>query len=870
MLRHLPRLLPLSIALHNLSTRIWRTVLTLLGIILGVAVVLAIDITNQSTLASINETLERAVGKAELLIVPKGDDETIDEGLIQWVLDVEGVQLAAPDLSVYTFLANESPGTDARWSGQGVQLGRMFEFHGIDPEVDPQVRLYYLIDGRMPDEKKYEVIVSKKFADDKGIGIGDKVVFSTPNGQESLEVVGLLRDEGVAALNGGKVGFAGLEVIQDIFGLGDVVHEISIQVNPEIAKNPEKLAVLKEKLEKRLAENARTIYPSARGDLVPRMLNTYQIGLTFFSIISIFVGAFLIYNTFSMNIAERTKEIGMFRAIGMGRSQVMLMVMLEAGILGIFGAILGSIAGIWLARSLMAILGGFLTEATQLIAVSWESLIKSTGIGIGVTLFSALIPANQAANISPLEALRVRSRTTAPLRASVWFSGLALLFIGYAGLYLLDWRLEILVPAGSTAIFFLLLGAVLTLPLLVPLLERGSRWITIVLYGKEGVIGSANVRRSTFRTTLTVACLMIALVMIIGIGTVSDTFEADIQRWVNSALGGDVFVIAPSPMQLDFVTQLQSIPGIKVISPSRFFEVRVAPSSVANSKNQREKLIFTAIDPEPFRKIGDMVFITGKTNPDANWLAFEQDRAIFISSVVAEEYGLKIGDTLNLLTRRGERPFRVAAIITDFSSQGYVIIGTYQNLKRWFIEEGVDRFTITVSENVDPQEVAEEIETRFKVRHSLDIQTIETVKSSVTTMLHQAFQLFDVLSLIGVIIGTLGVINTLAMNILERTTEIGALRSIGMTKGQVIRMVLAESFAMGVMGCIFGIIFGYLISLSFIRALVVLSSYDVEYTFAQRPYLLSIIIALGVSQLAAMGPSWRAARTNIITAIKHE
>jgi putative ABC transport system permease protein len=848
----------------------WRTLLTMLGIVLGVAVVLAIDITNQSTLSSISQTLERAVGKAELLIVPAAEEDTLDQVLIDWVQEIDGVQLAAPDVHIYTFLADESPGSELRWSGKGIQVGRMFEMHGINSTLDPQVRLYYLAAGRMPAQERYEVVISMKYADEKRLALGDDLVLATPNGEESLEIVGLLQDEGIAALNAGKVGFASVEVVQELFNLGAVLHEISVQVKPEVANNPAMLAEVKDKLANRLENRAQPIYPSARGDVVPRMLNTYQIGLTFFSVISIFVGAFLIYNTFSMSVAERTKEIGMFRAIGMSRIQILLIVMLEATFLGLFGSILGVYAGVWLARGLLAILGGFLAEASQLIEVSWESMVKSTGIGIGVTLCSALIPANLAANISPLEALRVRSRSATRIPASIWLAGITMLIAGYSGIYYLKWREQVLIPAGSTAIFMLMLGAVLILPLLVPTLERSSRWLSMILYGKEGVLGSSNVQRSVFRTTLTVACLMVSLVMIIGIGTISYTFEEDIQLWINSALGGDVFVIAPDTMQNNFINQLQTVPGIEAISPSRFLEVRVAPSSAALSKNQRDKLIFTAVEPKAFRRIGDMVFITGKSNPDGNWLELEQERTVFVSSVVAEEFGLKLGETLDLQTRRGMQSFRVVAIITDFSSQGYVVVGTFANLERWFSESGVDRFTIKVKEGIDTEDVAREIELRFKDRHNLDIQTAETIKSSVESMLEQAFQLFDVLSLVGVIIGTLGVVNTLTMNVLERTREIGALRSIGMTKSQVLRMVLAESLAMGALGCVFGLIFGYLISLVFVRALVVLTSYDVEYLFTPRPYLLSAIIALGVSQIAAIGPAWRAARTNIITAIKHE
>ena len=870
MLARSPWLLPLSLGLHNLRNRLGRTLLTTLGVILGVAVVLAVDITNQSTLASIHQTLERAVGKAELLVVPRAEEETLAAELVEWVQAVPGVKVAAPDVRLRTFLANGSANSPARWSGGGVQLSRRFELHGINPDLDPMVRLYELESGRMPIEKGYEVVTTLKHAQEHSLSLGDNLALATSYGVERLEIVGLLRDEGVAVINNGDVGFTSVLVAQEIFNLGAELHEISVQVDPEIASQPGKLADLKAELDLRLGEEGRAVYPAARGDVVPRMLNAYQIGLSFFSVIAVFVGAFLIYNTFSMSIVERTREIGMYRAIGMSRAQALLMVLLEACLLGMIGVSLGALAGVWLARGLLVVLSGFLAEAAQQILVTRESLIKSLGAGMVVTLASALLPAIQAANISPLEALRVQSRLSQRVRPAIWLAGIIMLFCGYAGLYYLKWRSQVIVVAGSASIFMLLFGAVLILPLLVIWLERTSRWLPLVIYGNEGAIGSSNVRRSISRTTLTIACLMVSLVMIIGIGTVTYTFEADIQHWVNSALGGDVFVNVPDTLPDTFTNQILNLSGVAAVSPARYLEVHLASASAERSESRRDRLLFTAIEPEAYRRIGDMVFTNGDKDPQASWQALEADRAIFISTVVATEFHLQPGDTLSLLTRRGEQDFQVAAITTDFSNQGYVVTGTYANLKRWFIDSGVDRLSILAKPASSPQAVAQEIEIRYGERYNLDIQTAETVKNGVTSVMDQAFQLFDVLALVGVVIGTLGVINTLTMNVIERQREIGALRSIGMTRSQVVRMVLAESLAMGVMGLIYGLGFGYLIGKAFVFGLNVLSSYNVDYLFTPQPYLVSALIAVGVSQIAAIGPSWRAARLNIIEAIQHE
>ncbi len=415
-----------------------------------------------------------------------------------------------------------------------------------------------------------------------------------------------------------------------------------------------------------------------------------------------------------------------------------------------------------------------------------------------------------------------------------------------------------------------LLGAVLSIPLVVGGLERSARSLASLLYGNEGALGSANIHRSVSRTMLTVACLMIALVMIIGIGTLSHSFKEDLSAWVNNALGGDLFIRTTDPLRESFVSLLEDVPGVEAVSPMRYHPVRIAESSLTSEEGQVDQVVFTAIMPAKFRQIGDMEFSPSQGDPDANWSALSAGNALFVSSVVAEELGLQQGDSLNLHTRRGEHAFSIAAVTTDFTGQGYVVTGTYTDLKRWFAESGVDRFSIHISPGYEVQSVAQDIEDRYQERYNIEVLTTETLRSSVIDLTDQAFLLFDVLSMIGLVIGALGVINTLTMNVLERTREIGTLRSLGMVRAQVLRMVLAEAMALGTMGSIYGVLFGFAISKVFVDTMVALTSYEVNYLFSLRPYLLGVLVTFGVSQVAASGPARRAARVNIVEALLHE
>lgn len=848
-----------------------RTVLTLMGIILGVAVVLAIQITNQTTLDSLRRVFDRTTGQAGLVITPPDDSEQkLNMEMLARLENAPGIQAAAPSIQERTLLARDAGSWQIAFSMTGVAAGNMLQMFGIDPELDPQVRVYILAAGRMPEVEKYEAAIPQKYAAEKGLLLGEDLVILIPDGTVRLEIVGFLADEGVSLLNDGAVAFAPLEVVQDLFGRGDDLDEIALRLDQKINDDPKALDALKQSLEKRVGKEGQVIYPAARGQLVSQMLSTYQFGLTFFSLIAIFVGAFLIYNAFSMTVVERTREIGMLRAIGMNRQGILSMVLAEAVILSLVGSALGLGLGVLLARGLIRLLGDLVTAEQGGISIPIAGFVQSLLVGIGVTLVAALLPAIQAARTSPLEALRMRSRSGERVRKVVWFSGLVLFLVGIVSTYGLQWRDEVVLFAGNFALVCLFLGATLTVTLAVGWLERLARPLAMFLYGNEGAIGSANIHRSVGRTTLTVASLMVALTMIIGINSIAYSFEFDMSNWIDHALGGDLYVRAPIPMRESFALQLQAVPGVEVVTPSRVITVRAAPGHLLSDTGADVRFYFNAIEPFSFRQMGDMEFAANQGDTQANWERFVRGEAVFISSSAADRFDLGQGDELILLTNRGEKAFYVAAEVMDFGGQGQVVYGSYQDLHRWFSEQGVDRFTLSVQDSYAVEKVSDDILRRFESSRHISIQTTEAFKTSILDLMNQSFRLFDVLSLIGVVIGSLGVINTLMMNVMERQREIGGLRSLGMTRSQILRMVLAEALTLGLMGGTYGLAVGYVIAHMMIRGTNMMTGYDLTYRFIAQPFVIGAVIALVVVQIAAVYPAQRAASVNIVEAIKQE
>jgi putative ABC transport system permease protein len=285
---------------------------------------------------------------------------------------------------------------------------------------------------------------------------------------------------------------------------------------------------------------------------------------------------------------------------------------------------------------------------------------------------------------------------------------------------------------------------------------------------------------------------------------------------------------------------------------------------------EADTLLFVAIDPETYPQVASFVFEDSEADLSAALAELTAGDSLLISTALADRYDLAAGDTLRLETRRGGHNFRIAGVVVDFTSQGYVVNGTRADLARYFGESTADEFIVALKPGVNPTVEAKRLEERYGRSRHIVVETATDFRAKVSDLTAQAFTLFDVLGLIGVIIAGLGVVNTLMMNVLERQREIGGLRSLGMTRAQVARMVLAESGAMGVIGGLFGAIFGFFLAQVFLLALEVIGGYTVNYNLPPTALIASLVISLVVSQGAALYPAWRAATVRIVEAIQHE
>jgi putative ABC transport system permease protein len=597
-----------------------------------------------------------------------------------------------------------------------------------------------------------------------------------------------------------------------------------------------------------------------------QMLGSYQIGLNFMSGIALFVGAFLIYNAFAMNVVERTREFGMLRTIGMTRSQIIVQVVAEAAFLGMTGSALGVLLGIGMANGLTRLMAVLLNQEIGAVQIPGDDLVSSLLVGIVTTMAAALLPAIQAGRISPLEALRARGQIKEPwLVRWGWILGVPLFVGGIIILVMNPVPDDPMFRVGSMAVVALFLGLTLLIPPSVSAWEWITRPFVRLLYGSTGQLGSRNIRRSRQRTTLTVAALMIGVSMVIVTSGMTGSFSADLEEWVASFLGGDLYVGSALPLRPEVRRKLEALPGVAAVAPMRQFNVEWVLGP-----DQTEKVVFTAFDPAAYTQVTKFTFSDSSVDQATAIRRLAEGGAVFLSSVLAEKFNVHSGDIIRLRTRSGLRTFVVAAEVVEFNNQGAVIQGNWNDMKRFFHIDDATTYLVKAQPGTDIEALKNQIDDLYGKRYHLILESNSSIRTRVLRLMNQAFAMFDVLALLSIVVASLGVMNTLTMNVIERTREIGMLRAIGMLRSQMVGMILAEAALLGLIGGGLGFATGIIQTRVFLAAMVKMSGYQLEFVMPTTGILSAVVIALLVSQLAAILPARRAARTRILDAIHYE
>jgi putative ABC transport system permease protein len=834
----------IRLALRSLAARRGRTLLSIVGVALGVGVLYASLATDAGITASIDRTVRDLVGRADLRIAAFGPTGLSPDSLAA-VEGAPGVVVAAPALEKRTYL---TPGADQTTPSAPVTA------LGIRPAAEAKVHDLALAAGvPLSSDDAPEALITQTLADADGYGLGDTVTFLGPDGPTDLTVAGILAGDGPILDSGGRTVVMPLATMQRLFA-DDAVSRIDV-IAGEGATPPETADAIG------VALTSQPYVLSSPGDVATSLRSSsadFRSTTALIAAVALFVGAFLIFNTLSMTVTERIRELGLLRAAGATRRQLVAFVLAQAVVLGVAGAALGLLAGLLVAELMAAELRSVQSIPFERVDPTPASIAAVLAIALGVTIAAALEPARRAASIPPVEALRERLDPAAARRARLRWLIAVFAAVGVGGLLVWPRDLGVAGLARSAVVYLLLLAAVLVARPALGVLGRLAGLPFRPAFGLEERLARASIVRDRSRTTLTVGALAIGLAMVVAIGAVAHQSRLAASAWLREVIPGDELLTSIRPIALDegVITDLASTDGVRRVSPIAAFDV--ARSGV--------RLDAAAVNGADLLDDGRLQFVTGDRTAALG--ALDVGGAAILPLAIADRLGLGVGSTLTLAVGGGKVvDLRVAGVVRRSlpGSVGEAVLIGWGDATATFGVEGAD--VLAVRYEPGAEATARPVVDQLARDSALEPNPLERVVGAVDDALGQVFGLFDALAIVAVIVAALGIVNTLTVGVLERVRELGVLRAAGMTRGQVQRTVVVEAGIVGIVGAALGIVTG-LVAAAILVLLTGGGPLIPDVPWAS--ILAAIVLGVAVSMAAAWYPARLASRLAIVAAVQHE
>lgn len=846
-----------KLILRNVGARKMRLAMSALAIILGVAFLSGVLVFSAGLSKTFDgiiqgttpDGLVRVEGAESFTAGESGvSAATVSPGVVAKLTALPEVEIAEGNVDGYGMYVVDSEGDLLGGTGAPTLAFNRTE----SPNMDGG-KVLALLDGRWGTGAE-EIVLDEGSAEKAGYAIGDTVRLLTPAGQ--LERRATL--VGTAEFNQGGTAGATLIIFdtpgaQEVFlGGRDVFTTVSLTAAEGVSQDE-------------LVAAANTVVPdgfeAVPGDQVVeesqdatgQFLDVIKTFLLVFALIAVIVGAFIIVNTFSILVAQRTKESALLRALGASRRQVTAAVLAEALVMALFASTVGIGLGWALARGLAAMFSsvGLDIESTFL-TLSTATVVTSYTVGIVVTLVAALLPARRAGKVAPIAAMR---DDAAPTRGSLrrrTVIGSVVLAVSAAaaiagvteapGLPAAAW-------VGVGAFVSLLTVAVLSPVIGHPVLAV-CRTLFGRLFGTTGRLAGENAMRDPRRTGATASALMIGLALVSTIAVMAGSMKASIDQLVDEQFAPDFIAqsVVFAPFSTQVGDQMEKIEGVATVSRQQLMEARI------DGKTENIGAVDASYDD-----VADLVALRGSVDFGAGKAILNQDKA--------EEEGWEVGDTLELAFPAGKK---VTIEIGGIAEENVTIFGI--NVPLEVVEEaGIQRqdnaLSIVLADGADAGNVQEDLEAVVDPVPLVEVNDKEGFAESIRGQVNQLLYMIYGLLALAIIIAIIGIVNTLGLSVLERTREIGLLRSIGMTRRQLRGTITLESVAIAVLGAVLGMALGLIYGVLLQQVL----KEDLTVLFVPLGQLLLFgAIAVVVGVLAAVIPAARASRLNVLDAISSE
>jgi len=848
-----------GLALKSLWARRIRALTTTLAVVIGVAFVAGTYILTDTTFAAFDEIFEDSLAKTDVVISAKdevrqesGEVPSFSASLLPKVKRVQGVDVAAGQIF--------TPG--GFFDAENEQIGSKFSPKFITSILPEALETQTYTEGRPP-RSASEAALDQDAAEEAGLGLGDTLKLASVERVSAYRIVGLSR-LGDASWGGASIAGLILPQAQRITGKRGEFDQIGIAADEGVSETTLKQRVQRVVPSSVLVETAKE-NAERNSDQIREDIGFLRIALLVFAFVALFVGAFLIFNTFSITVAQRIKEFGMLRTLGASRRQILSSVVIEALLIGLLGALLGLLAGYGIAVGLNALFVAIgIDLPTTALVTKDRTVVVSLLIGIGVTLVSSFIPALRSTRVPPIAALlaielphsRRRGVVTAVVAALLGLAGLGMLLAGLFG-GAEGGAAAGLMGGGAVVV---ILGVSLFSPRLVrPLASiagkplEGVRRLT-------GRLARENTQRNPSRTAVTAAALMIGLAVVTFVTVFAAGIKSSIATAVDESFQGELVIQNSdgfSPISPRIVPAASRIQGVDLISSLRSAQAKLLDdgggkprvSSLSRNADAVLSIDWTEGGPETLRRLTNGQVIVDKSFADGNSLA--------------------PGDRVRFLTQIGARP--ELEVVGEFEDKADLLgsaIVTQSLMERQFDQRDdlIDFVKLAPGANAAKVQASLAALTKrdFPVA---EVRNQQELKENQEEQINQLLGLIYALLALAVIVSLFGIANTLALSIHERTRELGMLRAIGMSRRQVRTMIRYEAVITALIGALLGMVLGVIFAALIAQPLKD-EGFALSYPVGSLLGLMVLSAFAGV--IAAIPPARRASRLDVLDSLQYE
>lgn len=870
----IPLTLHIALIRAHALQRPFRALLSIAGVALGVLASVGIGTANIQVLRSFEQAVTTVAGPATLEI--SGRDLGVDESMITAVRAVEGVVSAAPVIEESVVVA------------QGEPRGQALQILGLDllaevgtrgfqiPQADTDVALEALL---APDA----LYLGRQVAADWNLGVGSVVEVTAGGRVVRLRVVGLIHHEAARSSLWDRLAIMDIAAAQLLFQSIGRLDRIELVTTPDRPLD-DIVASVRAVLPPHLVVQR----PAQRTKQVENMVWAFQLNLSVMSWVGLLVGVFMIYNTIAFAVAQRRREIGIYRALGMTERRVAGQFLVEAGLLGLLGGLLGGLGGVWLARSLVSLVSRTISDLYVPVAaggliqsmdmLTFSVVAKGVLLGTVVSMVGALGPSVEASRTVTVRALAPGDyESTRRLRTSL-YGWISLVLLVLAGLC------SLMGPVGDLPLFGYLaticvLGALSCLaPLCIQALgmrRPRQKSKTMMLGGSLRLIAADQAARHPGRNAVTVSALMVGLSVMIGVAVMVRSFRDTVEVWVDETVMADL-IVAPQ-----FWLQGKQVGQASRALPGTWRSTLAAIDGIAAVDALRE--VSVGVDGQPVALVSrDLrlhaqrsryLMIHGDSTAALQRAA--ETGGVLLSEVLATRLRLREGSKVSITTPSGPVAVSVEGVFYDYATDGGKMVIDRTWYQREWHDDRVTVFAIYLAAGADVDQVRQSIVTHVAGLDGVTAPPLvirnHELRKEILEIFDRSFALTYVLEAIAVLVAVLGIVNTLVTAVLERRREFASLRAIGASTRQVERLVLWEAAYLGLIGAVLGVVGGLLLALLLIHVVNKQSfGWTIQMSVPGGVILKAVGLALTAALVAGYFPARWAARQPLVEGLREE